>query len=44
MRKPTLHNKLNNKIEDYNLEGMRHQEGPLPSGMKAINMKETTEE
>ena len=27
-----------------NLEGMRHQEDPLPLGMKAIIMKETTEE
>jgi hypothetical protein len=25
-------------------EGMRHQEDPLPSGMKEIIMKETTEE
>jgi hypothetical protein len=41
--KPTLQNKLNNKIENNNSEGMRHQEDPLPSGMKAIIMKETTE-
>ena len=44
MMKPTLQNELNSKIEKYNSEGMRHQEDPLPSGMKAIIMKETTEE
>ena len=44
MMKPTLQNELNSKIEKQNLEGMRHQEDPLPSGMKAIIMKETTEE
>ena len=43
MMKPTLQNELNNKIENYNSEGMRHQEDPLPSGMKAIVMKETIE-
>jgi hypothetical protein len=40
--KPTLQNKLNKKIEDYNSEGMRHKEDPLPSGMKAIIMKKIT--
>jgi hypothetical protein len=44
MMKPTLQNKLNNKIEDENSEGMRHKEDPLPSGMKEIIMKETIEE
>ena len=44
MMKPTLQNKLNNKIEDQNSEGMRHKEDPLPSGMKEIIMKETKEE
>ena len=39
MMKPTLQNKLNNKIEDQNSEEMRHQEDPCTSGMK-----ETTEE
>jgi hypothetical protein len=42
--KPTLQNELNSKIDKYNSEGMRHQEDPLPSGMKEIIMKETTEE
>ena len=44
MMKLTLENKLSNKIEDYNSQGMRHQEDPLPSSMKEIIMKETTEE
>jgi hypothetical protein len=44
MMKPTFQNKLNNKIEDYNSKGMRHQEDHLPSGMKTIIMKETIEE
>ena len=44
MMKPTLQNELNNKIEKQNSEGMRHQEHPLPSGMKSIIMKETTKE
>jgi len=39
--KPTLQNKFNNKIEDYNSEGMRHREYPLPLGMKEIIMNET---
>jgi hypothetical protein len=42
--KPTLQNNLNKNIEDYNLEGMRHQEDPLPLGMKEIIMKETTKQ
>ena len=42
--KPTLQNELNSKIEKQNSKGMRHQEDPLPSGMKEIIMKETTEE
>jgi hypothetical protein len=44
MMKPILHNKLNNEIEDYNSEGMRHLEDPLPSGMEEIIRKETIEE
>ena len=44
MIKPTLQNELNSKIEKQNSKGMRHQEDPLPSGMKAIIMKENTEE
>ena len=42
--KPTLHIKLNSKIEEQNLEGMKYQEDPLPLGMKEIIMKETTKE